>query len=213
MALVTSKKSNTKELILDKSIDLFYEQGFASASIREIVKAVGITNATVYIHFKDKYEILYVIINEIGNTVLDLLQSIVKDIDDPAECLRRMICAQVCLIKEKRKDIKIYIEEQYQLPKTLKRKVLKQHRAIYDIYYDKISEIKDEDLLNDIDPSVMTFSIFALINWTYRWFNEKGPLSIEEIARDIDKIVFSGIFKQSNCLKGKQAGQAPSRNS
>lgn len=192
----SSKKLNTKELILEKSIDLFYKQGFASASIREIVKAVGVTNSTVYIHFKDKYDILYVIIDEIGKTLIDTLHNAVKDIDDPVECLRRMIFAQVCLIKDKRKEIKIYMEEQYQLPKTLKKKVLKQHRMIYDIYYDKLTEIKDNGLLIDVNQTVITFSIFALINWAYRWFNEKGPLSIEDVAIDTVRIVFSGIFKE-----------------
>lgn len=190
-----TRRSNTKELIIEKSIALFYEHGFASASIRDIVKAVGVTNSTVYIHFKDKYEILYVIIDDIGKVLIDTLQKATDGIDDPVECLRRMIFTQVCLIKEKRKEIKIYMEEQYQLPRVLRKEVLKQHRRIYDLYYGKLSEIKDAGLAANIDQTVMTFSIFAMMNWAYRWFNEKGPLSIEQVAEDIIRIVFSGILR------------------
>ena len=60
------KISKTKAGIIEKATDLFYRHGFVKASIRDIVKAVGITNSTVYIHFKNKDEILYCIIEDIG---------------------------------------------------------------------------------------------------------------------------------------------------
>ena len=188
------KKSNTKERILEKAIDLFYEHGFVKASIRDIVRSVGITNSTVYIHFKNKDEILLDIIEEIGSILLQELHTVIEEYDDPVECLREMIFRQVCLIKEKRKEIKIYMEEQYQLPTTLRKESIKHHRQIYDIYYNKISEIHDKGLYREIDKTVTTFSIFAMMNWAYRWFRDNGGLSIEEIAEHIIRIFFNGIL-------------------
>ena len=114
--------SKTKQDIVEKATDLFYEHGFVKASIRDIVKAVGITNSTVYIHFKNKDEILYYIIENIGSTLLSELNEGMKNHDNLIECLREMVYRQVCLIKEKRKEIKIYMEEQYQLPPSLRGK-------------------------------------------------------------------------------------------
>lgn len=188
------KKSNTKERILEKAIDLFYEHGFVKASIRDIVRSVGITNSTVYIHFKNKDEILFSIIEEIGSILLQELHTVIEEYDDPVECLREMIFRQVCLIKEKRKEIKIYMEEQYQLPTTLRKESIKHHRQIYDIYYNKISEIHDKGLYREIDITVTTFCIFAMMNWAYRWFRDNGRLSIEEIAEHIIRIFFNGIL-------------------
>lgn len=188
------KKSNTKERILEKAIDLFYEHGFVKASIRDIVRSVGITNSTVYIHFKNKDEILFSIIEEIGSILLQELHTVIEEYDDPVECLREMIFRQVCLIKEKRKEIKIYMEEQYQLPTTLRKESIKHHRQIYDIYHNKISEIHDKGLYREIDKTVTTFCIFAMMNWAYRWFRDNGRLSIEEIAEHIIRIFFNGIL-------------------
>jgi len=188
------KKSNTKERILEKAIDLFYEHGFVKASIRDIVRSVGITNSTVYIHFKNKDEILFDIIEKIGSILMQELHTVIEEYDDPVECLREMIFRQVCLIKEKRKEIKIYMEEQYQLPTTLRKESIKHHRQIYDIYYNKISEIHDKGLYREIDKTVMTFCIFAMMNWAYRWFRDNGRLSIEEIAEHIIRIFFNGIL-------------------
>ena len=99
-------------------------------------------------------------------------------------------------MKDKRKEIKIYMEEQYQLPPKLKKESLRQHREIYRTYYDKIEEIKKRGLLGDYNTKLVTFSIFAMMNWAYRWFKENRELSIEEIAEQIIEIFFRGIFKQ-----------------
>ena len=190
------KISKRKAEIIEKATDLFYEHGFVKASIRDIVKAVGITNSTVYIHFENKDEILYHIIENIGSALLKEIKSGIEAHDDPVKCLREMVFRQVCLIKEKRKEIKIYMEEQYQLPTVLRNRALKQHRQVYNLYHNMICQIKDKGLIRDVDETVMTFSIFAMMNWSYRWFKDKGRLSIEEVAENIIRIFFGGIFRE-----------------
>lgn len=190
------KISKTKAEIIKKATDLFYKHGFVKASIRDIVKAVGITNSTVYIHFENKDEILYYIIEDIGSALLKEIRVGIDAHNDPVECLREMVFKQVCLIKKKRREIKIYMEEQYQLPTVLRKRALKQHRQIYSLYYSMLCKIKEKGLIRDIDETVMTFAIFAMMNWSYRWFKDKGRLSIEEVAEHIIRIFFGGIFRE-----------------
>lgn len=190
------KISKRKAEIIEKATDLFYRHGFVKASVRDIVKAVGITNSTVYIHFKNKDEILYYIIEDIGSALLKEIRAGIEAHDDPVECLREMVFRQVCLMKGKKKEIKIYMEEQYQLPTVLRKRALKQHRQIYNLYYNMICQIKEKGLIRDVDETVMTFAIFAMMNWSYRWFKNKGRLSIEEVAEYIIRIFFGGIFRE-----------------
>ncbi len=194
------KKSNTKDKIIDKATDLFYKNGFVKASIRDIVRAVGVTNSTFYSHYKNKDEILYTIIENIGSILHKMLLEATEMYDDPVECLKEMIFRQVCLISARGKEIKIYIEEQYQLPTPLRKKALRQHRQIYDVYFNKINEIQHKGLKSDIDKTVMTFSIFAMMNWSYRWFQENGKLSIEEVAENIIRIFLGGIMEDKRWI-------------
>ena len=194
------KKSNTKDKIIDKATDLFYKNGFVKASIRDIVRAVGVTNSTFYSHYKNKDEILYTIIENIGSILHKMLLEATEMYDDPVECLKEMIFRQVCLISARGKEIKIYIEEQYQLPTPLRKKALRQHRQIYDVYFNKINEIQHKGLKSDIDRTVMTFSIFAMMNWSYRWFQENGKLSIEEVAENIIRIFLGGIMEDKRWI-------------
>lgn len=48
----------TKERILEVSLDLFSEKGFKATSIREIARAVGVRESAIYNHFNSKDEIL-----------------------------------------------------------------------------------------------------------------------------------------------------------
>jgi AcrR family transcriptional regulator len=59
----------TKQKILDVSIDLFAERGYDRASIRDISKAVGITESAVYRHYENKDAILEAIFDQLVNQV------------------------------------------------------------------------------------------------------------------------------------------------
>lgn len=194
-----AKKFDVKEKILEKSVNLFYKHGFVKASIRDIVKAVGITNSTIYLYFKNKDDILFDIIFRIGAELLKELQTVIKKHDDPMECLQAMILRQICFSSKASnwKKVKIFLEEQYQLHPYFKKKAIEQHRQIYDLYYSRICDLEKNGLLNEkVDKSVITFCIFAMINWVYRWFNPEGRLSIEEVGQNAIDIFFRGIFKK-----------------
>lgn len=195
------KKGNLKEKILQKSVDLFYKHGFTNASIRDIVKAVGISNSTVYIYYKNKADILFNIISGVGEELLRALQMVVDqhaDRDDVVQCLQAMIYRQICFSLEtyKYKEVKIYLEEQFRLPTHLRKKAYEQHRQIYDLYYSKICELEENGLLNrKVDKVVITFGIFAMMNWVYRWFDPGGRLSIEDVAENVIDMFLRGILK------------------
>ena len=54
----TMEKNNTKETILEESLDLFSVNGYEATSISQIADAVGIRKASLYSHFANKQDIL-----------------------------------------------------------------------------------------------------------------------------------------------------------
>ncbi len=59
------KKNNTKEEILEASLDLFSINGYEATSISQIADAVGIRKASLYSHFGSKQEILDEVIDSV----------------------------------------------------------------------------------------------------------------------------------------------------
>lgn len=60
-------EKNTKQAILEASLDLFSVQGFEATSMAQIAAAVGIRKASLYSHFQSKQEILDTLVQEILN--------------------------------------------------------------------------------------------------------------------------------------------------
>jgi AcrR family transcriptional regulator len=58
----------TREQILDSSLRLFSEKGFARTSVRDIAQAAGITDAAIYYHFASKRDLFEALIEERGFT-------------------------------------------------------------------------------------------------------------------------------------------------
>lgn len=189
------KLTNMREVLVEKATELFYREGYANASIRDIGRSAGISSATLYHYFRTKHDMLYEIIKTIGDHLLIILDQTEQEFDDPEERLRKMIFRQICLLKEKREEVKIYIEEQYQLPKRLKTIVYKQHRKVYETYLHELQRLREAGRLrvNSHLPTI-NFSLFAMMNWVYRWFNNEGSISIEEVANMIIDIFFNGIL-------------------
>lgn len=58
---MSKEKVDTKQLILEVSLDLFSQRGYSAVSIRDICRKVGIKESTVYYHFKNKQDIFDVL--------------------------------------------------------------------------------------------------------------------------------------------------------
>ena len=58
-------RGNTKQEILEASLELFSVQGFEATSISQIAGAVGIRKASLYSHFESKQAILDALVKEV----------------------------------------------------------------------------------------------------------------------------------------------------
>ena len=192
--------ANIREQLLEKATDLFYQKGYAASSVREIVKAVRVSNSVLYHYFKDKNELLYVIIENTGKILIEKLRKIEKKYEDPIEALSQMILTQINIVREKRKEAKIFLEEQYQLSDSYKKRILKQHREIYDIYKRQLERLEKQGKLK-ANKTIANFAIHAMMNWCYKWYKDSGLLPIEDVAREIIDIFFSGIVNSSVLTK------------
>ena len=83
---------DTRQCILDAALDLFAREGYAGASIRQIARAVGITEAGLYAHFPSKRALSDTHLSSGGPTVvigvLDAGDAGDETLDDPATFLR-----------------------------------------------------------------------------------------------------------------------------
>ena len=188
---------NTREILLKNATNLFSQKGYSNTSIREIGKKAGISSSIIYHYFKNKEEMLFEIVHSATNDLIQSLREIEDRNSDPVECLREMLKEQSVIYSLKgKKEAKILAFDSHQLRGKRGEIIRKLQYDIYDIYKRKIQEIKDKKLLrDDIDLTVLTFSIFGIINSFHGWYKNSGCLSEEEVAENMERFLFNGILK------------------
>ncbi|MFT3983054.1 MAG: TetR/AcrR family transcriptional regulator [Lachnospiraceae bacterium] len=60
------ERKNTKQIILEESLNLFSTNGYDGVTVKDIAKAVGIKDSSLYKHFKSKQEIYDSLLKEIN---------------------------------------------------------------------------------------------------------------------------------------------------
>lgn len=101
----------TREQILDSSLRLFSEKGFARTSVRDIAQAAGITDAAIYYHFTSKRELFEALIEERGFTAaLEELENIEITVG-PEEAIHELATAALNFIYRNRDLMKVLMVE------------------------------------------------------------------------------------------------------
>ena len=197
-------KNDIKERLIKASTDLFSKKRYLDTPIREIGEAAGVNPSLVYHYFKNKEEILFIIIERFSLHLIYSLQEIQTKETDPVEGLRKMIFRHLLLNRELKKEVIITLEENTLLKGKLKTEVISYQRKIYGLYLDQLKKLEQLNILRQGNLTVITFSIFGVINWFYRWYKEGGQLNNEVIANQMIENIFSGILNLDKTTGGLQ---------
>ncbi len=189
------KGIETRDHILAKAIDLFYEKGFADTSIRHLISKIGKSSSVIYNHFVDKEDILFTITRRTGEKTLYMLAEIRQHNSDPEDCLKAMITAMINLVSHPSmvKEIAIFRNESHYLPTKRRNIINRQHLDIVHEFENVLAQIAKKRGRRNINDKVAAFSILAMINWFYVWYRRDGKMSHEEICDQILQFIFHGL--------------------
>ncbi len=190
------KGRDRKKEIIKASEELFYKYGYQKASLRDIARKVGITQAAIYYHFKTKEEILLSIIEKYSNKLLFTLKACFSQKKDPIENLRDAIFEHAISIRSNRNGTKIIIEDKRHLSDGIKNTVREKERIIFLLYKDYLKQLQDLKLIKQGDLSVAVFGILGMANWLYHWFDPDKALTIEKIAKQMINNLFYGLIEK-----------------
>ncbi len=184
-----------REMLLDAAVDLFYQKGYADTSIRDIGAKSGVNPSIIYHYFKNKEQLLFEIVRNTSDDICKMLLQIEKEVLGPVECLREMLNQNMVFFLNRKKEVKIVAYDRYYLSGKRREIERKMQREIYDIYMNKLQMISEKGLLNNVDIRVMNFCISSIVIGFRNWFREDGPLSADEVIKNIINFVLNAIFK------------------
>jgi AcrR family transcriptional regulator len=186
----------TKELLIQEATDLFYEYGYVKTPIRKITENLHVENTIIYYYFKNKDELLFSIIDEIIDDMIRGLENVIKLIPDPMERIHQMIFFQISLLGDRKKEVKIFVEDTDKLTPEMQQRIKEKERRVYELYAGQFALLIASNRIKKIEIPVINFTLFGTINWVYRWFKAEGPLPLEAVAIRAIEILFSGLMPE-----------------
>lgn len=92
-----TRKKTRKERIMDAALRIFAEKSFQEATISEISKEAGVSDATVYEYFGTKEDLLFAIPEKISNETFEESEAVLPFIKDVEGRLRAIMLSYVKL--------------------------------------------------------------------------------------------------------------------
>jgi AcrR family transcriptional regulator len=153
-----------REEIVEVSKKLLIRDGFSKISMRKIAKQVNVTATSIYLHFKNKEELLLALIDE---SIENLNNSLLQALDpsaDPASQLEALSHAYVSYALNNPQEYEIiYMVRPEEMPRYPKEKFRKV-RETYEILADIIRRGKEKQIFDVDEPLISAYTIWAQIH-------------------------------------------------
>jgi AcrR family transcriptional regulator len=188
--------------IRDAATRLFADKGYASASIADLARACGISKALMYHYYRDKEDLLA----DIALSYVDRLASIVDDIAaqqlPPAAHLRRLVEAFMAEYEHSAARHRVLVQDVKYLERAHRGRVLARQRKVVDGFAAVIAPLAPEATRAGL-AKPLTMILFGMINWTFTWLKDRGPLTYSGMAPLVADLFLGGIGRV-------RLGEAPS---
>lgn len=192
-------RGNTKQEILEASLELFSVQGFEATSISQITNAVGIRKASLYSHFENKQAILDALIKEVLEQYAEHSIFAMVDWNDPAftkdkldmtpDVAVQMIQGQLRYIlhdpaiSRARKMLTI---EQFQNPELAKLQTRQNYEDVLRYFTGLVGFLIRQGVLTEDDPGIMAAQLCLPITV---WINlcDREPKREQEVMELVER--------------------------
>jgi AcrR family transcriptional regulator len=179
--------------ICEKAAHIFAQKGFDRTSLDDIAAVLKITKPGLYYYFSSKDELLYTIIEFYWEKLYQGFKNRAVDVDDPLEMLRYIIANHLRFVITNR-EASLLVEEKYALREDYRKAYEKKEKEYADAVRDEVLQLQRKGLLRaDVDATVVTYSLFSLINMVHRWYNPKGRIPPEKYIRQITDMFLHGL--------------------
>ena len=183
----------TRATLLEASVALFGERGFHNTTVEQITDRAGVTKGAFYHHFESKEDVLRQIHAEYADEMVRGARDVVAEDQRPIDQLRALIMRAVVTLGNYASHVAVF----YQEYRFLSGKSYAAIRAMHDeeeaILLDVIERGKAAgELRPDVDPKLLMFAISGITAWTYQWYQETGPTTLDEIATYMADTIMHG---------------------
>ncbi len=176
--------------------EIFVAKGFDATTMNDIAAAVMLTKPGLYHYVSGKKELLFGIMQFAMDIVDSEVVGPARKIPDAEQRLRFILSRHASLTRYM-KEISILTDEVVALAEAQRRIIIERKRQYFDFLRETLISLRNEGKLRELDVTVATLNIFAMVIGIARWYQPDGRLSAAEVATQTARLLLGGLLRQA----------------
>ena len=172
---------------------LFSRKGYLETTMNQIANAAKFSKGGMYYYFPSKTEVLFFILSNYMDLVLENLEQEIDQIENKNDRLKHIISRHIDLYTNNSSEAKVLFNDAHCLPAKYLKVVAKKERKYYRIVAEVLQTLFKKRMPKD-KLTTLTFTLFGMCNWIYSWYDPKGSVSKQELSEIIWTIFTKGMY-------------------
>ena len=197
-----TKADKTRARLIQVAKRLVQEDGSDRVTLRRIAAGAKMKAGSIYYHFDSRDEIIRAVLESgVGGARTAVMQAIAAAgrASSPLDRLRAALRAHLAYTLQEHFSSRLKAIRR--LPKRLRDHHMKQEREYAAIFADLFAEAHKKGLLRSgFNLSVVRMLTMGALTWVAEWYNPDGPLSPDDVADELMRLLAGGIVKPGATL-------------
>ncbi|QIX53610.1 TetR family transcriptional regulator [Rhodococcus sp. DMU1] len=185
-------KQKRREEIIDVATALLGSKGYGHTTMDDIAAAANVTKRTLYRYVPTKQDILPMIHERFLRAAEDLNYRYNSE-DDPTKQVLTFIRSFVTVLVEHQNAVRVFFEEQYNLPPEARSKIVDRRDAFERGFRDLVRAGQRAGAFRQWDVDIAAFGVFGAVGSIYLWYSPSGEFGIEELSGLMSDLLVGGL--------------------
>jgi TetR/AcrR family transcriptional regulator len=182
-----------RDAILHRAAIVFARDGYDRASMAGLAAECGVSKALLYHYYTSKEALLFGILSNHLQTLVDAVEAAEVPGLEPEERLGRLVATLLDAYRDADAEHKVQINALRLLPEPQQAELKALERRLVAMFSDAIRAVHPQAFEDGRLLKPVAMSLFGMLNWFYMWFREGGAVSRSEYAGIATKILVNGV--------------------
>lgn len=183
-----------RELILAQAAALFARGGYPGTSMNQVAEACGLSKATLYHYYRDKYELLVSIADGHVTRLGAIVDAALAEDAAPQGQMRALIRRLVEEYANAQNAHRVLTEDVRFLQPADRDRILGKEREVVAAFARVVAALRP-DLKEAAMSKPLTMLLFGMVNWMFTWMKPQGALAYEDMAPVVADLFLGGLEK------------------
>jgi AcrR family transcriptional regulator len=181
-----------REQMLVTAAQLFATRGYTATTMQELAGACKVSKATLYHYVRDKNDLLAQITRGHVARLEALVQQVQAQDLNAQSRLRALIVHFMQVYARAQHEHRVLTEDVKFLTLEDREAVLQAQRRVVAAFAAAIVQLRPELQAQQLGKP-LAMLLFGMINWTFTWLREDGPLTHESLAPLVVELFLGGL--------------------